>query len=216
MWPATSSSITCYEERVFAPYSVRSSGDNASPSGYSQCAKTLSPRSGVSRIAAMLEVSETDVEFRAPRFVVKGTDRSIGLFQTAAAALSDAVPPELRGTLAGIGDQVMSIPSYAYTCAVCEVEIEPETGLVEVVGYVSVDDCGRAVNPMLIHGQSHGGIAQGVGPALSEECVYDRDTAQLLSASLMDYAVPRADMLPLFRTEISEAIHDQPAWHAGR
>jgi carbon-monoxide dehydrogenase large subunit len=98
----------------------------------------------------------------------------------------------------------MSIPSYAYTSAVCEVEIDPETGSVEVVGYVSVDDCGRAINPMLIHGQSHGGIAQGIGQALSEECVYDPETAQLLSASLMDYAVPRADTLPLFRTEISE------------
>jgi carbon-monoxide dehydrogenase large subunit len=157
------------------------------------------------RIAsAKLEVAEADIEFLAPRFVVKGTDRSIDLFETAAAALSDAVPTELRGTLVGIADQVMSIPSYAYTFAVCEVEVDPETGLVEVVGYVSVDDCGRAVNPMLIHGQSHGGIAQGIGQALSEECVYDRDTAQLLSASLMDYAVPRADMLPLFRTEISE------------
>jgi carbon-monoxide dehydrogenase large subunit len=154
--------------------------------------------------AAMLEVAEADVEFLAPRFVVTGTDRSIGLFETAAAALSNAVPPELRGALAGIADQVMSIPSYAYTSAVCEVEIDPETGLVEIVGYVSVDDCGRAINPMLIHGQSHGGIAQGIGQALSEECVYDRETAQLLSASLMDYAVPRADTLPLFRTEISE------------
>lgn len=154
--------------------------------------------------SAMLEVAEADIEFRAPRFVVKGTDRSIDLFETAAAALTDAVPAELRGPLAATADQVMSIPSYAYTCAVCEVEVDPETGLVEVVGYVSVDDCGRAVNPMLIHGQSHGGIAQGIGQALVEACVYDRGTAQLLSGSLMDYAVPRADMLPLFRTEISE------------
>ena len=154
--------------------------------------------------AAMLEVSEADVEFAGSRFVVKGTDRSIGLFEAATAALSDAIPPELRGKLTGVADQVLSIPSYAYTCAVCEVEIDPETGLVEVVAYTSIDDCGRAVNPMLIHGQSHGGIAQGIGQALSEECLYDRDTAQLLSGSLMDYAVPRADTLPLFRTEISE------------
>jgi carbon-monoxide dehydrogenase large subunit len=154
--------------------------------------------------AAMLEVSETDVAFARQRFVVKGTDRSVGLFEAAAAALGDAVPPELCGPLTGVADQVMSIPSYAYTSAVCEVEIDPETGLVEVVGYTSIDDCGRAVNPMLIHGQSHGGIAQGIGQALSEECFYDRDTAQLLSGSLMDYAVPRADTLPLFRTEISE------------
>src|SRR5437868_5390553 len=154
--------------------------------------------------AATLEVLEADVEFVGPCFVVKGTDRSISLFETSTAALGDAVPPELRGTLTGVADQVMSIPSYAYTCAVCEVEIDPETGLVEVVGYVSIDDCGRAVNPMLIHGQSHGGIAQGIGQALSEECFYDRDTAQLLSGSFMDYAVPRADTLPLFVTEISE------------
>ena len=98
----------------------------------------------------------------------------------------------------------MSIPSYAYTGAVCEVEIDPETGLVEIIGYVSIDDCGRAVNPMLIHGQSHGGIAQGIGQTLSEQCVYDPGSGQLLSASLMDYAIPRADDLPLFKTEIRE------------
>jgi carbon-monoxide dehydrogenase large subunit len=154
--------------------------------------------------AAMLEVSDADVEFAGSRFVVKGTDRSVGLFEAAAAALGDAISPELRGKLTGVADQVMSIPSYAYTCAVCEVEIDPETGFVEVAGYTSIDDCGRAVNPMLIHGQSHGGIAQGIGQALLEECLYDRDTAQLLSGSLMYYAVPRADTLPLLRTEISE------------
>ena len=135
---------------------------------------------------------------------MRGTDRSVGLFETAAAALAGDAPADLRGPLAGISDQVMSIPSYAYTCAVCEVEIDPETGLVEIVGYVSIDDCGRAVNPMLIHGQSHGGIAQGIGQARLEQCVYDRSSGQLLSASLMDYAVPRADELPLFKTEISE------------
>src|SRR5437016_7797198 len=109
--------------------------------------------------------------------------------------------PELRRE---ISDQVMSLPSFAYTCAVCEVEVDPETGVVEIVCYTSLDDCGRAVNPMLIRGQSHGGIAQGIGQALWEECFYDRDTAQLLSGSLMDYAMPRADSLPLFQTEISE------------
>src|SRR5205085_4123964 len=73
-----------------------------------------------------------------------------------------------------------------------------------IIAYTSIDDCGRAVNPMLIHGQSHGGIAQGIGQALCEECRYERDTGQLLNASLMDYALPRADTLPLFRTEISQ------------
>jgi len=135
---------------------------------------------------------------------VKGTDRAVGLFEAAAAALSDSIPSGLRGPLIGISDQVMSIPSFAYTCAVCEVEVDPETGLVDVVRYTSIDDCGRAVNPMLIHGQSHGVIAQGIGQALWEECRYDPDSGQLLSASLLDYAMPRADSLPFFQTEISE------------
>jgi carbon-monoxide dehydrogenase large subunit len=154
--------------------------------------------------AAMLEVAEADIEFARQRFLVKGTDRSVGLFEAAAAALGSDLPADLRGPLSGISDQVMSLPSFAYTCAVCEVEVDPETGVVEIVRYTSIDDCGRAVNPMLIHGQSHGGIAQGIGQALWEECFYDRDTAQLLSGSLMDYAMPRADSLPLFQTEISE------------
>jgi len=94
-----------------------------------------------------------------------------------------------------VSDETMSIPSYAYTSAVCEVEVDPETGLVEVVRYASVDDCGRAVNPLLIHGQSQ---------ALWEQCVYDRRSGQLLSGSLLDYALPRADLLPGFDTEISE------------
>ena len=154
--------------------------------------------------AALLEVAEADVEFARGRFVVKGTDRSVGLFAAAAAALDGDVPDDLRGPLTGVSDQVMSIPSFAYTGAVCEVEIDPETGMTEIVSYTSIDDCGRAVNPMLIHGQSHGGIAQGIGQALSEHCVYDPGSGQLLSASLMDYAVPRAADLPLFKTEISE------------
>ena len=154
--------------------------------------------------AAVLEVAEADIEFARGRFVVTGTDRAIGLFEAAEAATSEAVPAELRGPLVGISDQVMPMPSFAYTSAVCEVEVDPETGAVGVVRYTSVDDCGRAVNPMLVHGQSHGGIAQGIGQALWEECRYDSDTGQLLSASLLDYAMPRADLLPLFDTEISE------------
>jgi len=157
------------------------------------------------RIAgAMLEAAEEDIEFAHRRFVIKGTDRGVGLFEVAAAALGDSIPCDLRGPLMGISDETMSIPSYAYTCAVCEVEIDPETGFVEVARYASVDDCGRAVNPMLIHGQSHGGIAQGIGQALWEACVYDPRSGQLLSGSFLDYAMPRADLLPAFDTEISE------------
>jgi carbon-monoxide dehydrogenase large subunit len=157
------------------------------------------------RIAgAMLETAEQDIEFALGRFVVKGTDRGIGLFEVAAGALGDGIPSDLRGPLMAVSDETMSIPSYAYTSAVCEVEVDPETGLVEVVRYASVDDCGRAVNPLLIHGQSHGGIAQGIGQTLWEQCVYDPQSGQLLSGSLLDYALPRADLLPGFDTEISE------------
>ena len=146
------------------------------------------------RIAAkMLEASDADIEFAAPRFRVKGTDRSVGLYEVAAAEPLD-----------GLSDETMPQPSFPYGSAVCEVEVDPETGVVEVVRYTTVDDCGRAVNPMILHGQTHGGIVQGVGQALWEACAYDPETGQLLSSTMMDYAMPRADMFPLFTTEISE------------
>jgi carbon-monoxide dehydrogenase large subunit len=157
------------------------------------------------RIAAwLLEAAEADIEFSSRRFSVKGTDRSVDLFEAAAAALRPDAPEGCRGPLDGTSDETMPVPSFPYGTAVCEVEVDPETGVVEVVRYTTVDDCGRAVNPMILHGQTHGGIAQGVGQALWESCAYDDETGQLLSATLMDYALPRADMLPSFTTEISE------------
>jgi carbon-monoxide dehydrogenase large subunit len=157
------------------------------------------------RLAAwLLEAAEADIEFARRRFVVKGTDRSVDLFEVAAAALRPDAPEGLRGPLGGVGDETMSVPSFPYGCAVCEVEVDPETGVVEVVRHTSVDDVGRAVNPMILHGQTHGGIAAGVGQALWERCHYDPETGQLLSATLMDYALPRADALPSFTTDLSE------------
>jgi carbon-monoxide dehydrogenase large subunit len=157
------------------------------------------------RLAAWrLEAAEADIELTKRRFVVKGTDRSVDLFEVAAAALRDDAPEHLRGALAGVGDETMSVPSYPYGCAVCEVEIDPETGVVEIVRYTTVDDVGRAVNPMILHGQTHGGIAAGVGQALWEDCAYDPATGQMQAATFMDYALPRADALPAFTTEISE------------
>jgi carbon-monoxide dehydrogenase large subunit len=136
-----------------------------------------------------LEASAADIEFARGRFTVKGTDRSVALF--------DLAP------LAGEHDNTDAVPSYAFGCAVCEVEIDPETGVVEVARYTSVDDVGRAVNPLIIHGQTHGGIVAGVGQALMERIVYDAD-GQLQTASFMDYAMPRAGEFPFFVTEISE------------
>jgi len=157
------------------------------------------------RIAAwLLEAAEADIEFSRGRFSVKGTDRSVDLFAAAAAARRPDAPSDCRGPLDGISDETMPAPSFPYGTAVCEVEVDPETGVVDLVRYTTVDDCGRAVNPMILHGQTHGGIAQGVGQALWESCAYDAESGQLLSATLMDYVLPRADMLPAFTTEISE------------
>lgn len=146
------------------------------------------------RIASnLLEAAEADIEFARGRFTVKGTDRAVDLFSVSKAEL-----------LEGMHDETVSVPSFPYGCAVCELEIDPETGTVEIVRYTSVDDCGRAVNPLILHGQTHGGIAQGVGQALLEECHYDRETGQLLAASFMDYAMPRADTFPSLATGFSE------------
>jgi carbon-monoxide dehydrogenase large subunit len=157
------------------------------------------------RLAAWLqEAAAEDIEFARRRFTVKGTDRAVDLFAVAAAALREDAPEALQGPLAGAADETMSVPSYPYGCAVCEVEVDPETGVVEIVRYTTVDDVGRAVNPMILHGQTHGGIAAGVGQALWEHCAYDPETGQMQAATFMDYALPRADALPAFTTEISE------------
>jgi len=91
-------------------------------------------------------------------------------------------------------------------CHICEVEIDPETGIVKVVGYWVVDDVGRVLNPMLVKGQIHGGVAQGLGQALGEAIVYDRESGQLLSGSFMDYAMPRADDMPDIVAKANEVL----------
>ena len=154
--------------------------------------------------AQVLEAAQADIEFHAGRFRVKGTDRSIGIFEAAAAALGEGVPEALRGPLAAAHTETVRVGGFPYGCQVCEVEVDPETGAVEVVRVAAVDDVGRAVNPLILHGQTHGGIAQGIGQALLEECRYDAESGQLLSASFMDYAMPRADCFPEFDTALSE------------
>ncbi len=158
------------------------------------------------RIAGFLfEASEADIEFAGGNFRVAGTDRTIGLFDVAReAATRPDLPSELKGPLAGISDQTLPVASFPYGTQICEVEVDPETGAVEIVGYAAVDDVGRAINPMILHGQTHGGIAQGVGQALLEDCHYDRASGQMLAASFMDYAMPRADTFPYLATALSE------------
>jgi carbon-monoxide dehydrogenase large subunit len=143
-------------------------------------------RKGLELAAQELEVAPQDIEYARGGFTVKGTDRSVAL-----ADLARRHP----GALDSIGDMKFSLtfPSGAH---VAEVEIDPETGATAVVGYVAVEDCGNVINHTLLEGQMHGGIAQGAGQVLGEQCVYDRANGQLLTASFMDYALPRADTLP--------------------
>jgi carbon-monoxide dehydrogenase large subunit len=153
----------------------------------------------------VLEASPLDLDFAVGKFTVKGTDRAIGIFEVAAAALTRRdLPAELQGPLAAISDETQKVCAFPYGSHVCEVEIDPETGVVSLLRYAAVDDVGRAVNPLILHGQAHGGIVQGVGQALLEQCVYDPADGQLLSGSFMDYAMPRARDMPSFATEISE------------
>ena len=160
------------------------------------------------RIAGhVLEADSADIAFRDGRFTVTGTDRSIGLFEVARAARERSdLPQDLRGPLAADCNELIPIAGFPFGCAVCEVEVDRDTGATEIVGYTAIDDVGRAVNPLILHGQTHGGIVQGVGQAMWEHSHYDPATGQLLAGSMMDYAMPRAPMLPSFVTELSETL----------
>jgi carbon-monoxide dehydrogenase large subunit len=153
----------------------------------------------------LLETAAADIEFKDGRFAVKGTNHAVGLFEVARAALERVdLPEDLRGPLYAACDETVAEASYPYGAHVCEVEVDPDTGSVKVIAYVAVDDVGRAVNPLIIHGQVHGGIAQGVGQALLEHAHYDPESGQMLTGSFMDYAMPRASDLPSYITELSE------------
>jgi aerobic carbon-monoxide dehydrogenase large subunit len=151
------------------------------------------------KIAAhRLEAAESDIEFTDGRFTVIGTDRSLGLYETASVALDPATPGALRGPLAATAIVDRRLHAYPNGAAACEVEIDPELGTVRILRYVTVDDVGRIVNPMIVEGQIHGGAAQGIGQALMEQIVFDPRSGQLLTGSFLDYALPRADDLPAF------------------
>ncbi len=133
-----------------------------------------------------LEVAPVDVEYRAGRFTVVGTDVGIGLFELAAKQTEQRIFIDATATVGG--------PTWPNGCHVCEVEIDPDTGHVEVVSYASVNDIGRVVSPTIASGQIEGGVVQGLGQALCERVVYDSESGQMLTASFQDYAMPRADL----------------------
>ena len=160
---------------------------------------------GMQIASHVLEADVADLEFTRGNFTIKGTDRHLTIFQVAEMAhVSYDLPDNLRGPLAAESDETVDLAAFPYGCHVCEVEIDPETGVLDIVRYSAVDDVGRAVNPMIVHGQVHGGIVQGVGQAIMENAYYDPDSGQLLAGSFMDYAMPRADGMPFFDCELSE------------
>ena len=139
--------------------------------------------------AQALEASEQDVEFDHGEYTIKGTDRRISLLQLIdrhnTGKGGDAHPLNAHSA----GTSAMTFPN---SCHVCEVEIDPDTGIIDILAYSGVDDAGLIINHQVVEGQMHGGIAQGAGQVLGEYCIYDRETAQLLTGSFMDYQMPRA------------------------
>jgi carbon-monoxide dehydrogenase large subunit len=164
------------------------------------------------RIAAhLLEASADDIAFSAGEFAITGTDRRVSFRDVAHAAhvpTNYPVNEEL-----GLQDSAVYDPSgFAWSngAHACEVEVDRDTGEIRLLGYWGVDDVGTVINPMIVEGQIHGGIAQGLGQALREHCVYDRESGQLLSGSFMDYALPRAADMPDIVSELDES---QPCPH---
>jgi carbon-monoxide dehydrogenase large subunit len=157
--------------------------------------------------AHLLEVSAQDITFAGGVFAVAGTDLRIDIFEVAQAARDSAkLPAGMEPGLDATHHRVPPAQTFPNGCHIVEVEIDPHTGAVTIERYTVVDDFGRTINPLLLEGQVHGGIVQGIGQALLEHAVYDRDSGQLLSGSFMDYAMPRAGDIPSF----AFATHNVP------
>src|SRR5262245_43580565 len=156
--------------------------------------------------ASVLETAEADIEYGAGRFKIVGTDRSISLFDLAARAKE----MKARGEIAENLDTKVTAETpltFPNGCHIAEVEIDPATGALALVAYAAVDDCGRPLNTMIVEGQTHGSIVQGLGQAMMENAVYDKSGGQLVTGSFMDYGMPRADDVPMFK----DSIHSVPA-----
>lgn len=185
------------------PFGMGTYGSRSISVGGSAIMKALDKiEAKAKKIAAhLLEASDTDIEFANGEFVVKGTDKKIPFGQVALTAYVphnyplDTLEPGLNET-AFYDPTNFTFPAGTY---ICEVEVNPKTGETRVDRFTAVDDFGTIINPMIVEGQVHGGLAQGIGQALLENCVYDRDSGQLLTGSYMDYAMPRADDLPNFK-----------------
>jgi len=160
------------------------------------------------KIAAhALEAAEDDIEFADGNFAVAGTDKTMNIAEVAFNAYVPHSYPE--GLEPGLDENAFFDPlnfSFPSGTHICEVEVDPDTGVVEIAKYTAVDDFGRLINPMIVAGQVHGGIAHGYGQAMLEGCSYDSESGQLITGSFMDYAMPRADCLPNFELDYSPTV----------
>jgi carbon-monoxide dehydrogenase large subunit len=147
--------------------------------------------------ANLLEASAADIDYKDGAFLIVGTDRSVSLFDVAKAN---------KGALDDEFTRTPEADTYPNGCHICELEVDPDTGTLEIKNYTVVDDFGMALNPLLLQGQIHGGIGQGVGQALTEHTIYDKESGQLMSGSFMDYAFPRADIVPHVKFD----LHNSP------
>jgi carbon-monoxide dehydrogenase large subunit len=147
--------------------------------------------------ANLLEASAADIDYKDGSFRIVGTDRTISLFEVAKAN---------KGALDDAFTRTPEADTFPNGCHICELEIDPDTGTLEILNYSVMDDFGRALNPLLLQGQIHGGVGQGVGQALTEKTVYDKDSGQLMSGSFMDYAIPRADIVPSVKFDMHNSL----------
>jgi carbon-monoxide dehydrogenase large subunit len=165
------------------------------------------------KIAAhLLEAAESDIEFADGKFTVAGTDKSKTFGEVALTAYVPHNYP-LASLEPGLNETAFYDPTnftFPAGTHICEVEIDPETGAVAIVGFAACDDFGNIINPMIVEGQVHGGLTQGIGQAMLENCVYDAESGQLLTGSYMDYAMPRADDVPSFKvgTKVTPCTHN--------
>jgi carbon-monoxide dehydrogenase large subunit len=186
--------------------SVGSRSAMAAGSAIVQAADTVIAKGKVAA-AALLEAAESDIQYRDGQFTVVGTDRKISLFETAKRAKELVASGTLKDTLDTTEkrDTPLTFPNGVH---LAEVEIDPETGKLDIARYTAVDDCGNMLDPIVVEGQVHGSLLQGFGQALMENAVYDAEGGQMLTASFMDYAMPKAHHLPL---DFREAVHVVPA-----
>jgi aerobic carbon-monoxide dehydrogenase large subunit len=156
--------------------------------------------------AIILKAAPDQVEFKDGRFSSPISNRTFDFLELAAEAAQISLPDDLKDGLAVGYTNEMHEPVFPNGTAICEVEVDPDTGEIVITRYACIDDVGRCINPLIVEGQTHGAIAQGVGQAMWEQIYLEPDTGQPLTGSFMDYGMPRADYLPPFRTEIAEVL----------